>query len=285
MVEIAAGASADLHMVFVDEPCGSVQLLSIRFHDTDLISVRDSEELLIVRIDEADAASGSLHVLFQPVSAVAVAVQAVLALVGIETHEIGILRSVYPDAPFPIIPKVGLRSAVTELPQRVPAFQDCAYKGRVFPALRMLQPFDLCFMQLAESVQHGRCDERRVLFLCVGMTLQIVRIGDAVALDAGFQRPDLLQRSIVKAKHISILDDAVVLVHIHGAEAESVDDLIDLGFELRRIQVAPVVVPIGEELFAAAQVCPEVADAPGLTGDLAALGIGVFPFLGRQNLY
>ena len=140
-------------------------------------------------------------------------------------------------------------------------------------------------MELAETVHHRRGNKGCVLFLGVRVILQVVRIGDAVTLDTGFQRPDLFQRSIVKAEHISVLDDAVVLVHIHGTEAEGVDDLIDLGFELRRVQIAPVVVPIGKKLFAAAQVRPEMADAPGLTGDLAALGIGIFPFLRGQNLY
>ena len=66
--------------------------------NTDLPAVRDSEQLLVVRVDEPDALFSLFHVPHQPVMAVAVDKQVFLRLVGVQLDQAGILRRVRPEA-------------------------------------------------------------------------------------------------------------------------------------------------------------------------------------------
>ncbi len=73
--------------------------------------------------------------------------------------------------------------------------------------------------------------------------------------------------------------DAVAVL----VEPQGVDYLTKLGFELRCVAVLLVRPPGQMELLAVTEVGSQVADAPALTDELPALGIGVFAFCGGQG--
>ena len=129
MIQVAAEPAADFHMILVDIACRPITGVSIRVADPDLISVGDAELFLIMGRDKADALSGLLYMLVQPVPAVAVAVQVILPLVGVEAHEVGIPLRVHAKPPFPVIAEAGLGVGIAVFRELRPTLQDAFAEG------------------------------------------------------------------------------------------------------------------------------------------------------------
>ena len=64
---------------------------------------------------------------------------------------------------------------------------------------------------------------------------------------------------------------------------QGVDCMVQLGLELRRVAGLIVINPRGTELLSAAEVSPQVADAPGLSDKLPALCVSVFVLCGGHR--
>lgn len=78
-------------MVIVNVAAALCESLAVGVNDSDLSAVGDAEQLLVVAVNEPDASCSVLYVLVQPVPAVAVAVQVILTLVGVQAEQIGVL--------------------------------------------------------------------------------------------------------------------------------------------------------------------------------------------------
>ena len=75
----------------------------------DLTAIGDSEQLLIVTINETDASFGFLHVTVQPVLDIAVAIEIVFTLVRVQAQKIGVFLGINADT---IIVLLGLHLAL-----------------------------------------------------------------------------------------------------------------------------------------------------------------------------
>ena len=90
MVEIAAY----LGVIFIDVSAGSDNASAVAVCEPYLTSIRHSEQLVIVWVDEADSSFGFTKMPVKPIADVNVDIDVVIAEIGIEPHEVGIVSVV-----------------------------------------------------------------------------------------------------------------------------------------------------------------------------------------------
>ena len=92
------------HVIQVIDPvadlgaAGVVTMAAIRTGHTDTVPIGNAEPFLAACIKKANAAGRLFHVLIQHLPAIAVDIQVIIALHGIQPQQIGIFRRIHPES-------------------------------------------------------------------------------------------------------------------------------------------------------------------------------------------
>ena len=114
---VVVDISASSHLVFIP---GKV--------DLDFSSIGDAEQFLIVAVNEPDAFCRVLHVPIEPVLDIAVAVKVVLALIRVQTQQIGVLIRIDTDTVVVLLGwHFALRIRVAVISQVLPVVKDISF--------------------------------------------------------------------------------------------------------------------------------------------------------------
>ena len=94
-------------MSLVNIAAHPVAVLSVRLDNANLVTGRDTEAFLVIWSNKADAFFCLFHVPIQILSEIAVDVEVVISLVGVEPHEIGIFSRIDPKAKLSLVRDIG----------------------------------------------------------------------------------------------------------------------------------------------------------------------------------
>ena len=85
-------------MVVVDIAAGADLIFIPRIVDFYLAAIRNAKQLLVMAVNKTDSFLCVLHVLIEPVPAIAIAVQVVFAPVRVQAQKVGILFGIHTNA-------------------------------------------------------------------------------------------------------------------------------------------------------------------------------------------
>ena len=119
---------ANLYMVVVDISASSHLVFVPGKVDLDFAPIGDAEQFLIVAVNEPDTLCRVLHVPIEPVLDIAVAVKVVLALIRVQTQQIGVLIRIDTDTVVVLLGgHFALRIRVAVISQVLPVVKNISF--------------------------------------------------------------------------------------------------------------------------------------------------------------
>ena len=195
---------SDLHMVVVDISARADLVLVSRIMNLDLAAIGDSEQLLVMTVNETDTSFGFLHVTIQPVFHIAVAIKVVLALIRIQAQKIGIFFGVNADSVVvPLDLHLALRGAVTVACKSLTIMKDVAFFTEGIDDLIKLR-FELVGFQIFTlAVPTGKESVTVCVHIGTKITNQTGLSGNLRALPEGVFVFRFDHRSFFKLDHLA----------------------------------------------------------------------------------
>ena len=118
---------SNLDMGFVDVAAGVDTGRPVLTVNPDLVAIFEAEQFIIFRVDEADTSGGLGDIVIEPVPAVAVDIEVVVVLPGIEPDQVGVELGIYPETKILALTVIfALRVVMTELFQRLKILEEAA---------------------------------------------------------------------------------------------------------------------------------------------------------------